>query len=312
MPSSILRFSLKNTTFHAHGKLLLTAEYFVLDGAKALAVPVKFGQSLTMAHDPAQPNLHWKSLDEKGRTWFEATFAPATFSPLKSTDNKLAARLSQIFCEAKKMGGALNAQNIKLKTNLTFPRNWGLGTSSTLIHLVAQWAGADAFGLQFRTFGGSGYDIACAGADGPLFYTLKNGKPEVEKGDFSPPFSGQLYFVFLEKKQDSRAGIAQFRNKNKTVAIEKITALTDAFFAAKNLSVFEKLIREHERLVGTAIGLPRAKELYFPDFWGEVKSLGAWGGDFVLATSDRPLEETKKYFNEKGFGVFFRYADMVL
>ena len=30
--------------------------------------------------------------------------------------------------------------------------------------------------------------------------------------------------------------------------------------------------------------MPRAQDLYFPDFKGVIKSLGAWGGDFVLAT----------------------------
>ena len=34
--------------FYSHGKLLLTGEYLVLDGALALAVPCKLGQSLTV------------------------------------------------------------------------------------------------------------------------------------------------------------------------------------------------------------------------------------------------------------------------
>ena len=32
--------------FHANGKLLLTGEYAVLDGAKAIGLPTKRGQSL--------------------------------------------------------------------------------------------------------------------------------------------------------------------------------------------------------------------------------------------------------------------------
>ncbi|MEQ3661167.1 MAG: GHMP kinase, partial [Flavobacterium sp.] len=35
-------------TYYSNGKLLLTGEYVVLDGAKALAVPTKFGQSLSI------------------------------------------------------------------------------------------------------------------------------------------------------------------------------------------------------------------------------------------------------------------------
>jgi len=33
-------------SFYGNGKLLLSAEYFVLDGAVALALPTKLGQSL--------------------------------------------------------------------------------------------------------------------------------------------------------------------------------------------------------------------------------------------------------------------------
>ncbi len=36
------------TTFRSNGKLLLTAEYLVLDGARAIALPTKLGQSLTV------------------------------------------------------------------------------------------------------------------------------------------------------------------------------------------------------------------------------------------------------------------------
>ena len=34
--------------FYSHGKLLITGEYLVLDGAKALAVPTVFGQDLSV------------------------------------------------------------------------------------------------------------------------------------------------------------------------------------------------------------------------------------------------------------------------
>lgn len=300
------------STFHAHGKLLLTAEYFVLDGAKALAVPVKFGQSLTV-ENAESPNLHWKSLDEKRNCWFEATFDPKDFTCLASTDQAVADRLTQLFCEAKKMKPGLRTANCRLRTELGFPRPWGLGTSSTLVHLLAQWAGVDPFELQFLTFGGSGYDIACAGADGAICYRLENRAPIVEACSFQPPFAGQLFFVFLGKKQDSREGISRYRKRaGREDLTQEISALTDGFLAAKNLAEFENLIRQHEQLVGEIIGLPRAKSLYFNDFWGEVKSLGAWGGDFVLVTSDRTEEETRYYFNEKGFDVFFRYDDMVL
>ena len=57
-------------SFYSNGKLLLTGEYVVLDGAKSLALPTKYGQSLTI-EEIDQQILLWKSLDHKGSIWFE-------------------------------------------------------------------------------------------------------------------------------------------------------------------------------------------------------------------------------------------------
>ena len=61
-----------------------------------------------------------------------------------------------------------------------------------------------------------------------------------------------------------------------------------------------------------AVGRGRVKELYFSDFWGQIKSLGAWGGDLVLVTSNRGLEETAEYFKSKGFNSLLSYGDLIL
>ncbi len=307
--------------FHAHGKLLLTAEYFVLDGALALALPAKLGQSLELGirnWESGIPALHWQSFDEKKQCWFEAEFELENFGILKNNDPSVAARLQKILREARNLNPAFlpmtNGQQLTANSQLDFPRLWGLGTSSTLIHLVAQWAEVDAFELQFRTFSGSGYDIACAGAEGPILYFLKNGKPHIEPWDFHPPFANHLYFIYLGQKQDSREGIARYRSAvdGRQLAVDQISALTKEFLTSATLADFEKLIVEHENLVSKTIGLPRAKDLYFSDFWGEIKSLGAWGGDFVMATSDRTTEETRRFFNEKGYQVFLPYETLIL
>ncbi len=305
-----------NNIFHANGKLLLTAEYFVLAGATALAIPVKYGQSLEVSMNNADENLHWESYDQEGNCWFEAIFQKDGFEILKQNDEAIADRLRSILQAIKSVSPQFKAQNLKLKTHLSFERNWGLGTSSTLVFLLANWAGVDPFRLQFDTFGGSGYDIACAGAAGPILYKKEAGKPFVESCKFNPPFVEQLYFVFLRKKQDSREGIGRFEGKRKKEkersVLNKISELTQSFLIEKKLDKFDQLIQEHEQLVGEFLDMPRAKELYFSDFWGEVKSLGAWGGDFVLVTSNRTKQETQIYFNEKGFDVFIPYKDMVL
>ena len=51
------------------------------------------------------------------------------------------------------------------------------------------------------------------------------------------------------------------------------------------------------------------KESLFTDFNGVIKSLGAWGGDFVLAISkENPVD----YFKKKGFKTIVSYKDMIL
>ncbi|MCF8246049.1 MAG: hypothetical protein K9J37_04320 [Saprospiraceae bacterium] len=314
-------------SFHAHGKLLLTAEYFVLDGALALALPVRLGQSLDLRFTiydlrlGGKGTLHWRSLDEKGECWFEANFDLENFDASKVTGQAIAERLQKILQEARRLNPDFapitNHQSL-ITSHLQFPRLWGLGTSSTLIYLVSQWAEVDSFELSARTFGGSGYDVACAGADGPILYRLENGRPHVEACDFHPPFHNSLYFIYLGQKQDSREGIKNYRLRIADCGLEvadvvsRISDLTQQFLAAQTLPEFDDLIRQHETLVSETIGLPRAKSLFFNDFWGEVKSLGAWGGDFVLVTSDRPAEETRRYFNEKGFEVFLSFDELVL
>lgn len=52
--------------------------------------------------------------------------------------------------------------------------------------------------------------------------------------------------------------------------------------------------------------------MLFHDFPGEIKSLGAWGGDFLLAAASTNVEKQKKYFQQKGFETSFNYKELVL
>jgi hypothetical protein len=55
--------------------------------------------------------------------------------------------------------------------------------------------------------------------------------------------------------------------------------------------------------------LTPVKERLFDDYFGAVKSLGAWGGDFVLATGDKT---TPAYFKKKGYSTVLTYKEMIL
>jgi hypothetical protein len=201
-----------------------------------------------------------------------------------------------------------------VETQMDFPREWGLGSSSTLVYNLSAWANVDAHRLLSETLGGSGYDIACAGAEGPILYQLQDNHPFARSADFKPRFSNQLYFVYLGQKQNSRAGIRHYREHaaNQHRALSNVSIITHRMINATTISEFQHLIRHHEDVVSTVLGLPKVKDERFPDYWGQVKSLGAWGGDFVLVTSKESAEDTLAYFKEKGYPIFFKYDEMVL
>ena len=319
--------------FYSNGKLLLTGEYLVLDGATSLAIPTKFGQDLVV-ESIKEPQLIWGSFTNTGECWFEALFdlpklrlASCRFNSEKegnteflSADRQdIAETLLEILQEAKKLNSNfLNTENgFVVKTKLTFPRNWGLGSSSTLINSIASWAKVDAFELLWNSFQGSGYDIACAQNNSPIFYQLKDKKPIVEQVEFHPNFKENLFFVHLNKKQNSKEGITKYKEQKtlrqtqhkKFSELDAISAISIEIAKAKTLLDFEKLLVEHEQIISSIIKLKPIKENLFSDYFGEVKSLGAWGGDFILATGN---ENTPNYFKQKGFETILSYTEMVL
>jgi mevalonate kinase len=287
----------------------------VLDGAAALAVPTRQGQSLHI-EDMKQPTVRWKSWDSKGECWFDATFDLVAFDIVETSDLPTAVTLRQLFqvIEAETSFFSRQAHGFRCETRLEFPRDWGLGSSSTLIYLLATWTGVNPYLLLEKTMGGSGYDIACAGIDSAIIYQRNDVNPNIQLVDFQPTFAKNLYFVHLEKKQNSREGITRYRAKKVENATESqiINNFTNALLICKTLAELDEIIIAHETFVADYLGLTRAKNLYFSDFWGEIKSLGAWGGDFVLATS--PLDEaaTIAYFQQKGFNTIVPYGKMIL
>jgi mevalonate kinase len=300
--------------FYSNGKLLITGEYLVLNGATALALPTKFGQNLSITITTNQV-INWKSLDSDGSVWFETKI---TFDEIK---NKICSKSDEINCtliailhEAYLLNaGFLNINGgYDILTKLSFPKKWGLGTSSTLINNIAQWTGVNAFELLKNSFGGSGYDIACAQHSTAILYILKNTLPSVQTTVFKPKFSDKIYFVYLNKKQNSREAITAYKKTPEKIInhnIARVNQITAAIIETKDLKTFELLLDEHEAIMSEILKVKTVKELYFNDFTGSIKSLGAWGGDFVLATS---IENPTVYFAEKGFTTVIPYPEMIL
>ena len=306
-----------------NGKLLLTGEYFVTEGAVALALPTKLGQSLqvTMPSQTEPALLHWKSVGHDEAVWLDAQYELPGLGLLEfeggEEQEQLALSLQNILEEAQRLNPNFLTEErpVEVTSILEFPRDWGLGSSSTLVTMVAEWAQIDPFALLEQTFGGSGYDIAAAKAEGPLLFQKFNGRNRWDRSGFNPSFKDQLYFVHLGKKQDSREALVYYTvtpPEERERPLPRITQIThDMAQYTDNLADFEALIEEHETLVQSIIQQPRAKEQYFEDYWGEVKSLGGWGGDFVLVTSDRSEDETKAYFEGKGFETILPYGELI-
>ena len=301
--------------YYSHGKLLLTGEYAVLDGATALALPTTFGQALEV--EPRKDKrILWKSRDEKGELWFEEEFElrGEQIVPLVKNLPEVSERLSDILTEAHKANPVVFSEEkgYDVATALSFSRTWGLGSSSTLINNIAQWFEMDAYWLLKKTFGGSGYDIAAAQHQQPVLYTLEEGRPTVLTTTFDPSFKDQLFFVHLNRKQNSRNSIQHYREQSPARLqefLEKITGLTHQLLACQLLEEFELLLEIHETLVSQVINTPKVKTSYFPNYPRTIKSLGGWGGDFILATGE---EAEKEFFRRKGYTTIVGFSEMIL
>jgi mevalonate kinase len=301
-------------TFYSNGKLLITGEYLVLDGAKAFALPTKKGQNLII-EEGNNKEIIWKSYDADGSIWFEDTLLFSDISKEVNPETEsVKTTLTTILHEAFKLKPdfILNSDGYTITTELGFPKSWGLGTSSTLINNIAQWLQIDAFTLLKNSFGGSGYDIACAQNNTPIVYHLEHGNPVVEKVTFNPEFTQNLYFVYLNKKQSSKTAIAAYNmnkknNLPRTIAVNDV--ITSEVLNAATIQSFASAIHKHEVQMSRILKTPTIKESLFPDFNGVIKSLGAWGGDFVMAIA---TENPRDYFISKGYQTIIPYDEMIL
>ena len=278
-------------------------------------MPVKLGQSMTVVENSSS-DINWVSKDPAGNTWFNAKFSLYDFKAVETSDEILAKRITQLLKACARQDSEFLSQwkGQKVEMKLEFEREWGLGTSSTLVYCMAEWADANPYQLLMDTFGGSGYDIACAGADGPIIYSLVDYAIEIQQADFKPKFADKLYFVYSGNKQDSQTEVSKYKSgaKDFKQEIKDISAITEACEDCSAYNDFEKLMLEHENIVSKILKRKRIQEERFSDFKGTIKSLGAWGGDFILAMTELPEKELRDYFNQKGLSVVFKYEELIL
>ena len=310
MQSSIFWMK-ENIDLSANGKLLLTGEYLVLVGAVALAFPVRFGQSIHVEPDHHH-RIQWVS-KENGITWFSCDLKSTTLEIISTSDHQIASRLVNLLLSAKRINPKYLSENpgLNISVDANYPLNWGLGSSSTLIALVAEWAQVDKFKLFRQISQGSGYDVACTDRNSMLFYQLSNGEVFVHDAQPGKAILNHTCFAYLGKKQETAVEVSAFlAGKNFTnFDVERISELSLRICKADDPSILCSLVDEHEDILGRILIKERIGNR-FPGFPGSVKSLGAWGGDFAMFVSEIGNEFIKTWLKQKGFSVVFSYDEL--
>jgi mevalonate kinase len=301
-------------SYSGRAKLLLTGEYLVLYGARALAVPLIYNQTLHVKIVPGENTLEWKAY-EKNLLWFNAEFKIPEIETVRSSDFEISSRLANILKMAQCLNSGFlnNEKSYSIDTHIDFGRQWGLGTSSTLIFTIAQWANINPYDLHWKVSGGSGYDIACANASGPLMYSVNNQIPVIQSVALPDILTRNAYFVYLGNKQNSTLSISPFLDKKDqfTSEIKAISEITDQLLRITSISGAYSLIREHEKIVAAVLDIKPLQDRLFSNFPGAIKSLGAWGGDFIMALSDAPPNVIYDFFSSRNFQPIFRWNEMV-
>ena len=292
--------------YYASGKLLLFGEYLVLKGAKSLSIPLKYGQKMTVETVDSE-EINWMSR-VMGAEWFSARFTNQ-LELIGASDHQISDSVLYLLEMIQKEKPSLFYGGLDFMLEADFPMEWGFGSSSTLISLLAQWSGTDPYMLLKNSFGGSGYDIACATADSPIVF--ESGKNSYEAVELSEKITSKLLFIYSGKKQKSKNEVLRFEEiAVSEKQIHEMNKLISSFIACEDIEKVELIIDQSEGLLGEILALEPIKMSTFSDYRYSLKSLGAWGGDFFMA-SYRDEEEARDYFKSRGYGIQFNYDQII-
>ncbi len=300
--------------FFSRGKLLISGEYLVLKGATALVVPLLKGQSIEITKTNQANRLGWTSL-VSGKRWFRLDLDLNYDQMIDTTEVEVAENLAKILKAAQKLNPSFLSEQTgyQVTTDMDFELEWGFGSSSTLISNIAWWADVDPFALHREVSNGSGYDVIAARKENPFFYTLQQETYTATDTRFNPEFKDHIFFVYLGDKQDSGSSVKQFLESEKdySLHIKQITALSNEMVEATSLPEFEKYMKEHNQIMSGILETPTLKETRFSDLDGEIKPLGAWGGDFAMMTWNGDPGKMKSYLELKNIEYYFTFKQLV-
>lgn len=297
-------------SFYSSGKLLLCGEYAVLQGATAFALATKKGQKLEIEFQENKDyKIIWKSYDPNNVLWFEAKIVLPYFIVEETNDELISIQLVRFLINAKHLNPDFLNQigEYNVTTLLEFELDEGLGSSSTLTNNIAQWAQVNPYSLHFNAFKGSGFDVAVAKEQKPLLYTINGNLPIIEVVNWDKSFTDKLYFIHLNQKQNSRKEIAKFNQQLTTTQLAQMTRISKLMALNDDYFEFCLLLELAENETALFLDRKTIKQELFSDYKGSIKSLGAWGGDYILATG----EDTENYFKQKGYVKVIPYAEMI-
>ena len=297
--------------FKSNGKLLITSEYLVMKGAMALAIPAKLDQELNVISTNSD-FVNWKSFNKDNQIWYEEKFFLDKGTLIyHGKKNKMSDLIVRLFDYIHKFNNPEKSIGNEFIWKINFNINWGLGSSSTLINNLSKWAKVNPYKLLFSVFNGSGYDIACCDKSNPIIFQKKDDYLSVSDTTFNHNFLNNLFLIFLNKKQDTQKSVQNFLETDQSLSeeINQINEIVDEIESVKDITTFESLIERHEKIIANILQMPTIQNDKFPDYNnGVIKSLGSWGGDFVLATGD---EKSVDYFEEKGFNTIRKISDLL-
>lgn len=289
---------------------MLTSEYFAIDGALVLAVPTRLGQEFFFEEREDKKSLILWEAYHQDKLWLTAVIDYNNWQIVETNIPSSTEFILKTLYNVQQLSTTRFKSDLSyhLKTNLQFPADYGLGSSSTLMNNLGEWADINPFHLNSISLGGSGYDIAVAKEKSAILF---QNKPEIryEKVDFNPPFKNELIFIHLNQKQDSREGITLYKSKNKSPElINEFSDITKKILLCNELESFSELMMIHERKIADFLEILTVREKLFSDCPSFVKSLGAWGGDFVMSAK---FGGFKDYFWEKGFTTVFEWPEII-
>jgi mevalonate kinase len=296
----------------------------VIQGAKALAVPTVLGQELKFSHNSRRKTrqVNWISKIHGDVTWYsnqfliDNDFEPAEQANSERTEfiRSLLIAIDDLNPDFFKEQGVYN-----FKTFMDFDPGWGLGSSSSLISNLGMLTDLQPFELLFHSSlnQGSGYDVAVSYMGQPLLYNI-----EEEVYHWAEPtelawekFASKCRLVYLNRKQDSNLEVKRFKSKWKEGhnhnTMKEISEISERLPAVTDYQEFCDLLAQHELIMSEVLKQKCIKEDLFPDFAGVIKSLGAWGGDFILACPEGNPEMAEQYFFDKGYHVVIDFGKMI-